>query len=475
MKRVAVEIEAPMVNSSSYEAVERDVTNSIWNKIGGKRYYDDLTKEILGVEMPSGCRVGTDASISTLEIASAIYTDIHQLNNEISSTLRAVQSIIKPDSNLLGLSTQPLTSNSEPEYWKRVAPRDIYPILRDQCGLKHRALLNTAAYQPCIDANIETAGKELYIVHAIEPFLVALFGNSPLTEGKLNGWKEYRYISWDDYISTSKRKEWDKKTVHFSPEPIKTLSDWFKHLWDNPMLFLPYNEKDSKEFAVLFSPEISGLDRIDISMNPTFIEFLKTPEWYVSLFPSGDKKLMNSSSKYINYTTTWTFLDRLRLTLDTNRIEPKAMIDAIEHDTVEKYLLAQKAAISAYLEVRSIGAQPFSDAMSPVAFVLGLLENIGQSYRFMDGVVNRIGWTNLTNLGYETARRGLDVEEVPKILSNLLELSEIGLKTRGLSEELYLNPLKTRVSKKRNPADEVIRVFEKDGLEGVFKQRRWGD
>ncbi len=109
------------------------------------------------------------------------------------------------------------------------------------------------------------------------------------------------------------------------------------------------------------------------------------------------------------------------------------------------------------IEFRSMCCQPISDSMCAAAFHIGLLERVNELDGLLnsDKVIYSHGYT-ATELQRLFSKRELpdfiDRRELKTLLWRVLELSESGLKQRGMGEEIFLAPLYERAASLTNPA-----------------------
>ena len=118
------------------------------------------------------------------------------------------------------------------------------------------------------------------------------------------------------------------------------------------------------------------------------------------------------------------------------------------------------------VEFRSVCTQPIKDSMCVAAFHLGLKDKLGE----LEELINND--TVLYHKGYTAGelRKLLIQEEIPKIFDkkeicalskDIVDLAGCGLKERGLGEEIFLNPLYTRIKNHTNPGKELLRSIRK--------------
>ena len=114
------------------------------------------------------------------------------------------------------------------------------------------------------------------------------------------------------------------------------------------------------------------------------------------------------------------------------------------------------------VEFRSVCEQPVRDAMAPAAFHLGLERRLHELTELLrrDKLIYQRGYS-VSELRKLFALRDFpeffNRENAQKLLLEVLDLAEEGLKERGLGEEKYLEPLYYRTNNLVNPAIQEMR------------------
>jgi gamma-glutamylcysteine synthetase len=97
------------------------------------------------------------------------------------------------------------------------------------------------------------------------------------------------------------------------------------------------------------------------------------------------------------------------------------------------------------------------------ALTLGLVNNLNAA----EAIVHRWGYETLKRYRFEAIRRGLAAElgdrlAIP-LLEDVLSAADEGLRSRGLNEEVFLQPLFRRLANKRLPANTAIHIWLRGG------------
>jgi len=99
----------------------------------------------------------------------------------------------------LGLGIQPVSKPEAIEFVPKRRYGIMGPYMRKVGALGHRMMLQTATVQVNIDFGSEAdAMRKLRTGMGLSPLLTAMFANSPMSDGELNGFLSYRAHIWTD-------------------------------------------------------------------------------------------------------------------------------------------------------------------------------------------------------------------------------------------------------------------------------------
>jgi glutamate--cysteine ligase len=153
---------------------------------------------ILGAEK-SGSRVTLEPG-GQLELSGAVHRSLSGLKDELAAFLAEIDASSRPHGVAwLGLGLQPITPLAEIAF----IPKVRYAIMRDYLprrGSRAHVMMKQTA---CIQVNLDYSGEadaadKMRTAMGVSPLITALFANSPLTEGSLNGMMSYRAWAWRD-------------------------------------------------------------------------------------------------------------------------------------------------------------------------------------------------------------------------------------------------------------------------------------
>jgi glutamate--cysteine ligase len=116
-------------------------------------------------------------------------------------------------------------------------PKKRYEIMKAYLGargsLSHDMMKRTCANQVNFDYENETdAVAKLIVIYRLTTLVSALFANSPLGDGKLNGYLSYRMAVWRN--TDPSRSGFIASLLNDSPD----LDDYLDYVLDTPMMFI---------------------------------------------------------------------------------------------------------------------------------------------------------------------------------------------------------------------------------------------
>src|SRR5579859_4332850 len=164
---------------------------------------------------------------------------IHCANSEFT---RHIEELIEIghdlDATILGLGMQPISRIDEIELLPKERYHIMYPYMARKGRLGQRMMKQTAGVQANLDYSDEAdAMRKLRVSMGIVPLLYAMFANSPLSDGSLNGYHSYRGHIWQD-------TDRDRcGTLEFVFRDDAGFEDYVDYALNVPMYFL---ERDHK-------------------------------------------------------------------------------------------------------------------------------------------------------------------------------------------------------------------------------------
>lgn len=134
---------------------------------------------------------------------------------------------------ILGLGMQPISRFDEIELLPKARYHIMYPYMARKGTLGQRMMKQTAGVQANLDYKDEAdAMRKLRVSMGIVPLLYAIFANSPLCDGGLNGYQSFRGHIWSD----TDRDRCGMPEFVFRDDT--SFDDYAEYALDVPMYFL---------------------------------------------------------------------------------------------------------------------------------------------------------------------------------------------------------------------------------------------
>jgi glutamate--cysteine ligase len=133
-----------------------------------------------------------------IELSGEPCQDIHCSRAELTRhTCEMVEVAEKMDVAFLGLGIQPVSPVEEIEWVPKKRYRIMAPYMTKVGTMGHRMMKQTATVQANIDFSDEKdAMAKFQAAMGISPLMIAIFANSPISEGGPNGYKSLREHIW---------------------------------------------------------------------------------------------------------------------------------------------------------------------------------------------------------------------------------------------------------------------------------------
>ncbi|HEU4403306.1 MAG TPA: glutamate-cysteine ligase family protein [Candidatus Polarisedimenticolia bacterium] len=150
-----------------------------------------LTRESTNITLEPGGQI---------ELSGAVHRTLAPMRDELANYLQETDEVSRPlGIAWLGLGLHPLTPLEE----IRWIPKARYAIMRDYLPRRGRLAHVMMKQTACIQVNLDYASEadaadKMRTAMALSPLVTALYANSPLTEGRLNGYMSYRTMVWRD-------------------------------------------------------------------------------------------------------------------------------------------------------------------------------------------------------------------------------------------------------------------------------------
>ncbi len=172
-----------------------------------------------------------------LELSGELCKSVHDSRREFAEHVRQIVTVSEElGVAFLGLGMQPVSTLDEIEW----VPKRRYAIMAPHMlrvgTLGHRMMKQTATVQVNLDyASEQDAMTKLRVGMGLAPLFTAMFANSPLSDGRLNGFLSFRGHIWTDTDAAR------CGLLPFVFQPRCGFSDYVEYALDVPMYFLVRN------------------------------------------------------------------------------------------------------------------------------------------------------------------------------------------------------------------------------------------
>ena len=169
-----------------------------------------------------------------IELSGEPCDSIHCTYAEFTQHIRELLEICEPlGITFLGLGMQPVSRLDEIQWVPKQRYRIMGPYMPTVGTLGQRMMKQTATVQANIDFLDETdAMLKFRTGMGLAPVLIAMFANSPICDGRLNGYRSYREHIWTD---TDKSRQ---GLLKFAFAPDASFAHYVEYALDVPMYFI---------------------------------------------------------------------------------------------------------------------------------------------------------------------------------------------------------------------------------------------
>ena len=174
-----------------------------------------------------------------LELSGAVHKSVTSMRYELATFVAEVDDLSRPlGIAWLGLGLQPFSPLDEIAW----IPKKRYAIMREYLpkrGARAPIMMKQTA---CVQLNLDygsegDAADKMRTAMALSPAVTALYANSPITEGRLNGFMSYRAWAW---------RETDPDRCGLLPFVFRDgsgFADYLEYSLDVPMFFVVRGDK----------------------------------------------------------------------------------------------------------------------------------------------------------------------------------------------------------------------------------------
>jgi glutamate--cysteine ligase len=172
-----------------------------------------------------------------IELSGEPCDSIHCTYGEFTQHIRELLEVAEPlDIVFLGLGMQPFSRMDEIEWVPKERYRIMAPYMLKVGTLGQRMMKQTATVQANIDfLDEKEAMAKFRTGMGLAPVLIAMFANSPICDGQLNGYRSFREHIWTD---TDRNRS---GLLKFAFEDDVSFAHYVEYALDVPMYFIIRN------------------------------------------------------------------------------------------------------------------------------------------------------------------------------------------------------------------------------------------
>jgi glutamate--cysteine ligase len=338
-----------------------------------------------------------------IELSGEPCESIHCTHAEFTQHIRELLEVAdRLDIVFLGLGMQPVSRLEEIEWVPKKRYRIMAPYMLKVGTLGQRMMKQTATVQANIDYHDEKdAMAKFRTGMGLTPILIAMFANSPISDGQLNGYRSFREHIWTD---TDKNRSGLLKFAFF---PDVSFAHYVEYALDVPMYFI-----------------VRGGEYIDMT-GLTFRQFLQHG-------CQGHRATIEDWS------------DHLTTLFPETRI--KRYIEVRSADSQPPQLMPALPALVKGVFYDSDCLQAAWDLVKSWSWDERMEIYLASHHDALAAPIKRYTLLDLAKELFQIAWEGLRRQAV--------------LNTQGNDETIYLGPLKTLLSEGKCPADVLIEKWE---------------
>ena len=183
-----------------------------------------------------------------IELSGEPCESIHCTYAEFDQHIRELLEVTEPLGIIfLGLGMQPVSRLEQIEWVPKQRYRIMAPYMLKVGKLGQRMMKQTATVQANIDYSDEKdAMAKFRTGMGLAPVLIAMFANSPICDGELNGYRSFREHIWTD---TDRNRS---GLLKFAFAPEVSFAHYVEYAFDVPMYFIVRNKNYIDMTAVTF-------------------------------------------------------------------------------------------------------------------------------------------------------------------------------------------------------------------------------
>lgn len=422
--KVGIESEFPLIDLKTGKAVENKVTEAVFQSFVEKGWtpvIDQGTGALVSVEKDySGytCTVGTDVGRSIIEIALPPAKHLFEVVEFRKLIIEPVIAEFKKHgAALLGYGVLP----HEKPHRSLIAQKGRYHFFEadssntfvpPEDGVDLHVFALTASSQTHVQVARKDAVRLLNVMNCLSGLFLLLGANAPVWQGKQDpdGCRAVREWLWE--------AGWPTRANQVALlRPMSSLSDYLNTILSFRPQMIKRDEYLSLRFAgfsnrVLFekgyitATSVKG-GKVHATMKPEDIVFMGGFAWY--------------NARLTGYGT---------------------------------------------VETRVVCQQPPKEPYNMSALILGLAMCLDETEK----LVHRQDFIFWKEFRFSAMYRGFKDTKGIELAEKALKIARKGLKKRGYGEEEFLAPLEKRLKDRKAPAERILTVYKKSGIDGLIEQ-----
>ena len=426
---------------------------------------DPVLKEEIGAQK-EGISLKTDDGISVLEINFLPQKTIHECDAHARRVMREVLTIIEGiGCRVIGVDTFP---GEIPSFACHPSPLCSHPLARQDTFIRylvahrfpqHHTMFYIAAFQVWLDSSPEEIIRLLPILNALSPVINTLFANGPLLNGTPNGSFMGRDMMWMKMLLESKQS-YDRRIYGMYPREVcreeeKGVHHFSIRKYLQFILRMPFyfGFRDGDAFW-LRNEQMTGEEFFSSNSEVPIVSYSRS---VLSVIPTEDD-----------------FDQVQRFTFPYSRFKFRLADGATVADVMGAYIRGDDKEIfscfqNIFVEFRGVGTQRQNEVSCAPALVLGIQENLARA----EEIVSRYPYSVFTRLYQQSAKYGLQAKadgvRLVDLAREVLSVAEEGLRRRGYGEEVFLEPVISRIATIRTPAEEIISAWRQGGMDRVWE------
>ena len=428
-RRIGAELKFPLVNDDG-TAASLDEVDALWGFLqehGWAAEVDPLTNRVIGARTP-GERNDTVASCETgyckTEFSLAHTGNLHDLDGEVHALKKLLSEFsVRRGVLFLGYGIQPVTAPSQDLLMKKSRTSvwgGFYSSNRhipEEDGDDVHLFTVNAASHVHVSVSRDEAVNAVNVLNGFAGAQIALTAHSNVWRGQLD--PEHKCVNevfWDWWMPDSGR-------VGVPEVPFRDLRHYVHTIAG---LKPVYVKRDGRPIVL---PE-----------HGSFADYFTADAPVGQDVEGGEVRLIPETADFDLHSTCYWYNARIS-----------------RYYTVENRVNDQ---------------QPPEALVGIAALTLGLVSAQHESKEEL-GLYR---WQDLRSARESACRNALkgtvDGLGLSTLSERMVEIAEMGLQRRGLGEEVYLEPFRTRLRAQRCPADEASELFKSGGIGALLSARK---